>query len=159
MKSRARDLMEEHVVTVSPETALLDVHRLFVEEQISAAPVVDDEERVIGVITSTDLVRALEQERDTAAVETSYLRDVLPYSSPDWDSVPEDFQNRLARLRVSDAMTEAVVTVSADAAVAEVAQILRSNRLHHVFVVEGGVLRGVISTFDLLRLVEQWKES
>ena len=155
---RARSLMEEHVLTVSPETPLLDVHRLFAEEQIGAAPVVDDAERVIGVITSADLVRALEEERDTAVVETSYLRDVLPYSSPDWDSVPEDLQDRLGQLRVSDAMTEGVVSVSPDASAAEVARTLRKNGLHHVFVIEDGVLRGVVSTYDLLQLVEQWKE-
>jgi len=150
--------MEEHVLAVSPETPLLKVHQLFAEEQIGAAPVVDDAERVIGVITSADLVRAIEEERDTAVVETSYLRDVLPYSSPDWDNVPEDLQDRLGQLRVSDAMTKGVVSVSPDASAAEVARTLRKNRLHHLFVIEDGALRGVVSTYDLLQLVEQWKE-
>ncbi len=88
-------------------------------------------------------------------VETSYPRDVLPYSSPEWDSVSED---RLGQLRVSDAMTKGVVSVSPDASAAEVARTLRKNRLHHLFVIEDGALRGVVSTYDLLQLVEQWKE-
>jgi CBS domain-containing protein len=150
--------MEEQVLMVSPETPLLHVHRLFAEEQIGAAPVVDGSERVIGVITSADLVRTLEEERDTAMVHTSYLRDVLPYSSPDWDNFPDDLQDRLGQLRVSDAMTEGVVSVSPDASAAEVARTLRKNRLHHVFVIEDGALRGVVSTYDLLQLVEQSKE-
>ena len=97
--------------------------------------------------------------RDTAVVETSYLRDLLPYTSPDWDSVPEDLQDRLGQLRVSDAMTEGLESLPPDASVAEVAQTLRKNGLHHVFVVERGMLRGVVSTYDLLQLVEHWKES
>jgi CBS domain-containing protein len=157
--SRARDLMQDHVVSVSPETSLLDVHRLFTEEQISAAPVVDDAEEVVGVITSADLIRSLEEERDTAVVQTSYQREVVPYSSPDWDGVPEDFQDRLAQLRVSDAMTEGVVSVRPDASAAEVAETLRKNRLHHVFVIEDGELRGVVSTYDLLQLVERMRET
>lgn len=156
---RARELMESHVLTVSPETPVLDVYRLFKEEQIGAAAVVDDAELVIGVISSADLVRTLEEERGTAVVETHYLRDVLPYSSPDWDSVPEDFQNRLGQLRVSDAMTEGVVSVPPDASAAELARTLRKNRLHHVFVIEGGALLGVVSTYDLLKLVEQFRET
>jgi CBS domain-containing protein len=150
--------MQEHVVMVSPETPLLDVHRLFREEQIGAAPVIDDAERVVGVITSADLVRALEEQRDTAVFETNYLLCVRPYSSPDWDRVPEDLQDRLGQLRVSDAMTEGVVSVSPDATAAEVAQTLRKNRLHHILVIGDGTLRGIVSTYDLLQLVERWKE-
>lgn len=156
---RARDLMEEHVVTVSPETPLLDVHRLFTEEQIGAAPVVDDAERVVGVVTSADLVRALEETRDTALFDARYLRDVLPYSSPDWDAVPEDLQDRLGQLSASEAMTEGVVSVSPDASAVEIARTLRTNRIHHVLVIdEEGGLRGVISTFDLVQLVEKGGE-
>ena len=56
-------------------------------------------------------------------------------------------------------MTEGLVTVPPDASAAEVARTLRSNGVHHVLVAERGVLRGVVSTFDLLQLVEQWKDS
>jgi len=155
---RASDLMEKHVVTVSPETPLLDVHRLFVEEEIGAAPVVDDEERAIGVITGADLVRALEQEHDTAAVDNTYLRDLVPYSSPDWDRAPQDFQDRLGQLRVSDAMTEGVVSVPPDTSAADVARTLREHRMHHLFVIDRGALLGVISSFDLMQLVERSKD-
>lgn len=156
---RARDLMERHVVTVNPETSLAELYRLFAEEQIGAAPVVDETERVIGVVSSADLLRALAEERDTALVDTRYLRDLLPYSSPDWDGVPEDLQDRLGQRRVSEAMTEGIVSVGPDASAAEVAATLRTNRLHHVFVIEDGLLAGVISTYDLLQLVERWKEA
>lgn len=158
MPTRARDLMEKNVLSVSPETPLLGVHRLFVEEQISVAPVLDDAERMIGVVSSIDLLRAVEGERDTAVVETRYFRDLLPYSSPDWDHLPEDLQDRLGQLQASDAMSEEVVSVSADASAAAVAHTLRENRVHHVFVVEDQTLVGVISAYDLLRLVEDRKD-
>lgn len=158
MPTRARDLMEKDVLSVSPETPLLDVHRLFVEEQISVAPVLDDAERVIGVVSSVDLLRAVEGERNTAVVQTTYFRDQLPYSSPDWDHLPEDLQDRLGQLQVSDAMSEGVVSVSADASAAAVAHTLRENRVHHVFVVEKEILVGVISAYDLLELIERRKD-
>lgn len=158
MPTRARDLMEKNVLSVSPETPLLEVHRLFVEEQISAAPVIDDAERVVGVVSSVDLLRAVEGERDTAAVETRYFRELLPYSSPDWNHLPEDMQDRLGQLQVSDAMSEGVVTVAAGDPAAMVARTLRENRLHHVFVVEEGSLVGVVSAYDLLGLIEDLKD-
>lgn len=151
----ARDLAEKHVVAVSPKASLLDVHRLFVEEEISGAPVVSEDDELVGVITSTDLMRAVEEERDTVAVHSAYFREILPYSSPDWAVLPEDFQDRLSERTVEDVMTRSVITVAPDESAASVARTLRDNRVHRVFVVDRTQLVGVISAFDLLRLVEQ----
>lgn len=151
----ARDLAEKHVIAVGPRASLLDVHRLFVEEEISGAPVVSEDEELVGVITSTDLLRAVEEERDTVEVHSAYFREILPYSSPDWAALPEDFQDRLSGRTVEDVMTRSVITVGPDDSAAAVARALRDNRVHRVFVVDRSQLVGVISAFDLLRLVEQ----
>ncbi len=151
----ARDLAEKHVITVGPAVSLLDAHRLFVEEEISGAPVVSDDEELVGVITSTDLLRAVEEERDTVAVQGAYFREILPYSSPDWAVLPEDFQDRLSQRRVDEVMTRSVITVPPDASAAMVARTLRDHHVHRVFVVDRGALVGVISAFDLLQLVER----
>lgn len=68
----AGDLMARDVVTVSPETPILDVHRLFVEEEIHGAPVVDEDGVVRGVISTLDLLRIVrdEAEPDTASTDT-----------------------------------------------------------------------------------------
>jgi CBS domain-containing protein len=149
--------METHLISVAPDTPLLDVHRLLTEEEISGAPVIQEDGMLVGVITSTDLLRVVGEEHDAGAVATSYFRDLLPYSSPDWSNVPEDFQDRLSELRVEDAMTPDVVTIEPDATASEVARTLRGHHVHRVFVVEDQRLLGVISAFDVLRLVEEWK--
>jgi CBS domain-containing protein len=150
---QARELMDERVMTVDPAASLLDVHRLFAAEGISGAPVVNDGGELEGVITNTDLVRAVGETHDSAASDSSYFRDLLPYSSPDWSSGPEDFQDRLAELQVADYMTRGVVSVAPDASAAEIARTLVKHRVHRLFVLEDGTLRGVISAFDLLPLV------
>lgn len=154
----ARDLMEAPVLTVSPEASLLEVHRLLSEEEISGAPVVDDEGTLIGVITATDLIRAIDDESSTARMDSEYFRDLLPYSAPDWSAGPEDFQNRLAALRVSDAMTRDVLTIRPDAPASEIARDLRARHIHRVFVVAGAQLVGIVTAFDLLRVLEDLKD-
>ncbi len=151
----ARDVMQAHVLTVSPETPLLDVHRLFVEEEIHGAPVVTDDGTVAGVITSHDLLRAVEEEHETAAAEPVYFREHLEFSGPDWGAAPSDLQDRLRQLTVEDAMTPSVISVPADASIPEVARTLRRQRVHRVMVVEDGRLLGLISSFDLISLLEK----
>lgn len=155
MPTTARDVMQSHLVTVSPESPLIEVHRLFVDEEIGGAPVVDDEGRLVGVISSMDLLRAVEEEYDSAAVEQNYFRDFLEFSGPDWTRSPEDFQDRLAEERVEDRMTRSPATVAPETPIAEVAARMRQSRIHRVFVVEDGVLRGLLSTFDLMALLEK----
>jgi CBS domain-containing protein len=155
MPSTARDVMTRSVVSVGPDTPLFDVYRLFVAEQIHGAPVVDDEERLIGVVSSSDLLRAADEERDTVISSGDYLRDLVEFSGPDWGKGLSDFQNRLAALTVADVMTPTAVTVRPDTPVAEVARILRQHRVHRVWVEDEGRVCGVVSTFDLLPLVEK----
>lgn len=149
----ARSVMQKDVITVSPETSLGDLQRLFVEESIGGCPVVDDRNIVVGVVSSTDLLRAVNDERDTAVAETRYYRDDFAFSSPDWSDI-EDFQDRLAELQVSDAMTAGSLFVDVDAPIPDVARTFRQHRVHRVLVVEGDALAGIISTLDLVGLLE-----
>jgi hypothetical protein len=83
------------------------------------------------------------------------LRDTLEFSGPDWHHELEDFQDRLGELRVEDAMTRGVISVAPEDAVAEVARKMREERVHRVLVMEKEVLAGIISTFDLVALLER----
>lgn len=155
MARSARDVMQTYLISVNPETPLLEVHRLFVDEEINGAPVVDETDRLLGVISSVDLLRAVEEEHDAASAGSSHVREFLEISGPDWQEESDDFKNRLAERTVADAMTRGGITVAPETPVSEVAATLRKHRIHRVFVVDGEQLCGVISTFDLVALLEK----
>ncbi len=154
MAMTARDVMTDSVVSVSPEASLLDVLRLFVEENIHGAPVVDDNEQLQGVISTSDLLRAQHDEHDATSYTSDYFRGYLEFSSPDWQGEPTDFQDRLAQRTVGEVMTKQFLSVSVDTSVAEIARCLREHRVHRVWVVDDGHLCGVVSTFDLMPVIE-----
>ncbi len=151
----AQNVMTNPVVAVSPAMSLADAHRLFVEEGIHGAPVLDDDGSIVGVVTSSDLLRAVHDEHDSVTRSSDYLRDLLEFSAPDWAGETSDFQDRLGERSVEEVMTPTAVTVRPDAPISEVARALRENRIHRVWVEEDGKLRGVISTFDLLPILEE----
>jgi CBS domain-containing protein len=151
----AADVMETHIISVSPETSLMDVHRVFIEEEIHGAPVIDDSKTVLGVISSADLVRALSDERAADESESRYLEQVLEVSRFDWDQMQPDFRGRLAGLRVEDAMTKSLSSVKPGDSIGTVATRMRQDRVHRVLVVDGDQLVGIISSFDLVALLEE----
>jgi CBS domain-containing protein len=59
MKARARDLMTEHVIRVEPDMSLDDIGRVLCAGRHGGLPVVDDLERVVGLITETEVLNAL----------------------------------------------------------------------------------------------------
>lgn len=159
MTHLAKDLMSRHLVTVSPDAPLVDVNRLFLEEELHGAPVVNEEGRLVGVISTSDLLRTVEEVHEGPAADHRYFRELLEFSAPDWSAAPEDFQDRLEQFTVADAMQPSVVTVGEDAPLERIAAVLRENRLHRVIVVRDDYPVGVVSSFDLLVLFEKGEGS
>lgn len=155
MATTARDIMQTGLVTVAPETPLSVVERLFVEEEIHGAPVVDAEGRVLGVITSTDLMRTAGMLEELRPSEPSYFRGDLDLHGFDWERAPVDLRERLADVVAGDAMTTDLVSVAPGASVASVARTLREQAVHRVLVVEDGELLGLVSAMDLVALLER----
>jgi CBS domain-containing protein len=153
MPKTAADVMERSVVVLSPETSLLDAHRVFVEEEIHGAPVVDDEGRVVGVVSSTDLLRAVSEEHESAGFASNpVFRETREFGPSIW-TVPEDFQDRLTNRTVGEVMTDGAFTVEETTRARAVAELMHRERIHRVWVVKGGRPTGVVSTLDLLPLV------
>jgi len=155
MAFTAADVMQTQVITVSPVDPLSTVKRLFFEEEIHGAPVVDEVGHVRGMITSMDLIRAATEESEGESVNLAVTFEDLGLS---WENASENFQNRLSEAVVTDAMTEDVVSVAPETPVPEVAKILRENKIHRVLVIKKETLLGIISSFDLIQLLEQITE-
>lgn len=149
---RARDVMTRDMIVVGPDTSLLDIHRLFLEEEIHGAPVVDEEDQVLGVVSTIDLVRATRDRADDAGT-SMYYHDGVASPGLDWSELAEDAEERVKSLTAADVMTRELVRVSPEASLAEVARTMLAQHVHRVLVIAQGNLVGVITAFDLLRVL------
>ena len=102
MALTARDIMETQVITLSPSDPLFKVEQLFYEEEIHGAPVIGDDGRLVGMISSLDLLRAAAEDHDTVrndAGAVGYVRELIEQSPFSWVSTEPDFEERLGRAR------------------------------------------------------------
>ena len=143
--------MEIHVVAVGPNDPLDSVRRLFFDEEIHGAPVVDEQRRIVGVISTTDLLRAAYEKLDSERPHSTFTSDGIEILGFDAEGTAT---NRWDEPRVQDFMSESVVSVKPLASIAQVANAMREHRIHRILVVEDHVLLGIISSFDLLGLLE-----
>jgi len=153
----AEDIMEKRVVTVAADSPLLAVYRLFVEEDISGAPVVDETGDVVGVISSRDLLRIANETHDDAAMDLHYYEDVPSFQAKEWMTDIEEFEDRLTQRNVSQVMTTGAISVRRDTPINEIADILLKHRIHRVLVLDvendEGPLVGLVSVFDMVALL------
>jgi len=153
----ARDVMESRVVTVTADAPLSSIFRMFYEEEISGAPVVNGEGQVVGVVSMSDLIRAVQEDHEAFIGIPSYYEDARMESGPDWLEDVEEFEDRASHQTVGDVMTTDVVSVRPDTPIPDVAKKILKHRIHRVLVVdekrEGDNLAGIISLFDLVALL------
>ncbi len=140
---RAKDVMTANVFSVHPETTVHDVAKLLLAKRISAAPVVDGEGRVCGIVSEGDLLR-----RHETGTEKSQSWWASLFTTAE---VQAEQYVKAHGLRARDVMTSKVVTVDEDAPVSSIVEILESQNIKRVPVLRGGRLAGIVSRSNLLQ--------
>lgn len=145
-KHLVSEFMNPDVVCAHPEMTVSEVERILVEREISGMPVVDDSGRLLGVVSQRDLVRHESTPR-TVGESGQFFTDVEDYAEL------QNIRERGSR-PVTEVMRPEVFTVDRDAPADEAARLMRVKRVHRLIVTKGETLVGIVSTLDLLRIVE-----
>jgi CBS domain-containing protein len=148
----AADLMTGNPVSIPANALVGEAIVLLTERGFSAAPVIDDAGRPIGVLSRTDiLVHERESEGQPASCQCEENRAGVARDARRFHH--EGFHVRsVDRTRVRDIMTPTVLCVTPGTPANQVVQQLLKLNVHRLFVVDdAGVLVGVISTVDVLR--------
>lgn len=139
---RVADVMTREVVSAHPDTPVGEIVRMLLARDFRSLPVVDDERRLLGIITNGDLV---ERAGLTARVE---LLGVLEGPALEQQLAASGVRARTA----ADVMTREPIRVSADERLDHAAHVMAEHRLKRLPVVdEAGRLVGMLSRVDVLR--------
>jgi chloride channel protein, CIC family len=127
---RVAELMQRKVKTVGGEASIADAIVSLADAHVSGMPVVDGAGKVIGVLSTTDLLTA------EAEVDDPVARQTL-------------FENTAVR----EIMTPRPYTIEPGADIREAARQMLYADVHRLFVAEGDQVIGIISTTDIVRAV------
>jgi CBS domain-containing protein len=142
----AGDIMTTKVHTVHPDTEIKALAKTFVEHNVNAMPVVDDEGKLVGMVTQTDLV---EQDKPLHIPTVISLFDWVIYLES-----PKKFMEEVRKVtarKVGEICSKDVITCTADTPVATVASLMVDNKVHLVPVVSDDRVIGVVARLDIIR--------
>ena len=140
---KAADVMVRDVITVKPDDKVADAIELLSTYDISALPVVDDNGKIVGILSEADLIQR--EEIGTQTQHQRWLEAILPASK-----LAEEFAKSHGQ-RVDEVMTTHVVAASENTSLSEIARLLEKHRIKRIPIVENGVLVGIVSRSNLIQ--------
>jgi len=143
---QARDVMVSPVITVGKNATVREVASILLEKRISAVPVVDTADKVVGIVTESDLIHRAE-----AGTERAYSW-WLHFLTDDATIAADYVKSHAAK--VQDVMTSDVVTAAPEIPLHEIATLLEERRIKHVPIVDKDRnLVGIVSRANLIQAV------
>ncbi|HKU95699.1 MAG TPA: CBS domain-containing protein [Vineibacter sp.] len=140
---RAKDIMTRQVRCLPRDASIFDAARLLLNSHASAAPVVDTEGKLVGIVSEADLIHRVE-------LGTERHRSLLLRVLRNDTAAASDYIRSHTR-RVSDVMTTNVVTASEDSTLGEIADLMDRHHIKRIPIVRDGKPVGIVSRANLLQ--------
>lgn len=143
---KAKDIMTAEVITVSPDTTIEALGRLFIEKGIGGVPVVDAANNLYGIVTENDLIK--QNKRFHIPTLVRLFDAMIPIEG--FGTVEAEIK-RMSASKVSEICTTKVITVDAETSLQDIATIISEKGVHHLPVMSSGRLMGIIGKTDVIK--------
>ena len=142
---RAHQIMTRKVISVRPDTSVVDAANIMLQQHISGLPVVNETGKLVGIISEGDFIRRAEI--GTERKRGRWLRMLVGPGRAATDYVHE--QGR----KVGEIMTPDPLTVTEDATLEEIVKVMEKNHIKRLPVLRGNQLVGIVTRANLLQAV------
>ena len=144
---RAKDIMTTDVIVANKNDIIANVANLLIKEKIGGLPVVDEENKVVGIISETDIMKKeshVDSPRMLNFIQVIiFLDDMKKF---------EDEMRAIAAYKVEDLMSKDIITVNENDTFDYVANVMINKSINRVPVVdENNFLKGIICRYDIIK--------
>lgn len=146
-----KDIMTKNVVTVSPEMGIHKLAELFMEKNISGAPVVDKSGKLLGVVKEEGVIF-----QDKKVHLPTFINLFVGFLTLGTERYSEEIK-KITASKVSSIMEKDIVTVNPNTEIEDVATLMIEKEIYYLPVVDKDKLVGVITKKDIVRAIAKGK--
>lgn len=146
----AKDIMTRQVITVGPDMPVKELAALLLTRKIGGVPVVDADQKLVGVVTESDLIDQGKNVHIPTVI--SILDSFVFLENP--NKMDQEIK-KMAGCTVRDICASELLTVTEETPLNDIATIMSEKKIHTIPVLSGGVMVGVIGKTDLIRAISQ----
>ncbi len=149
MNTTVADVMTKGPISVTPQTSLEEAIQILAEKKISGLPVVDDNGKIVGVISETDLM--WQETGVEAPPYIMFLDSVIYLQNP--ARYNKEIHKALGQT-VGEVMSDRPITIEPDRSVKEAARIMHEKKVRRLPVTDNQLkLLGIITQGDVIRMM------
>lgn len=142
---QAKDIMTKDVITVKPDSTVEALARLLMDNRISGVPVVDEEKKIVGIVTENDLI-SKNKRLHIPTIMRLFDAFILLGSGR-----MEDEIKKMAATIVDEICTKKVLTIQEDLSLEDIATIMAEQHIHLLPVMRDDVVVGIVGKEDMVR--------
>lgn len=151
---KAGDIMNPDVITVEEDLPLQELAAFFIKHQISGAPVVDPEGKLLGVVSLMDLARSREERARLVREGPEKQEYFRGWEDRLDEDMVDGFHVEVNEGRtVRDIMNPVVYKVWKDTPIREMAELMIKGRIHRLLVMNEERVVGIVTTMDMLKVI------
>ena len=144
---RAHQIMTRPVITVTPETTIVEAANTMLQRHVSGLPVTDVSGKLVGIISEGDFIRR--SEIGTQRRRGRFLKFILGPGQAATDFVHEHGR-KVAEIMTPQLLT---ITITEDTALEEIVELMEKNNVKRLPVTRGDRIVGIVSRANLLQAV------
>jgi CBS domain-containing protein len=142
---RAHQIMTRQVITIVADAPVVDAANIMLDKHISGLPVVDDAGAVVGIVSQGDFIRRAEI--GTERKRGRWLKFLVGPGT-----AASDFVRERGR-KVEEIMTPGPCTMTEDATLEDIVELMERNHVKRLPVLRGDRLVGIVTRTNLLQAV------
>ena len=150
---KAKEIMSQEVITIGRNTTIEEIAHILTEKNISGVPVVDEDNKILGMVTQKDLLYKDVEPHFPPVVEILggliFLKGVKHYN--------EELK-KLVATKAEDIMTTKVISVDEEASVEKVAELMVEKDVNRIPVLRNGKVVGIIGRSDIIKYIAKMME-
>ncbi|MGB2928601.1 MAG: CBS domain-containing protein [Desulfobacterales bacterium] len=143
---KVKDIMTRELITVSPDTEIVQATKLLLGNRINGIPVTDETGKLVGILCQSDLIA--QQKKLPIPSFFTFLDGLITLTS--MKQIEKQVQ-KIAATTVAQAMTPNPVTVQPETDIEKVAALMVDKNFHTIPVVDEGELVGIVGKEDILK--------
>jgi CBS domain-containing protein len=142
---RAHQIMTRPVITITPETTIVEAANTMLQRHVSGLPVVDAAGKLVGIISEGDFIRR--SEIGTQRQRGRFMKFILGAGKEASDFVSEHGR------KIAEIMTPEPITINEDTDLEKIVELMEKNDIKRLPVMRGDKLVGIVSRSNLLQAV------
>lgn len=147
----AEDIMTSPTKTIGKENNVKEALELLAENNISGIPVIDQDNKIIGIISGADIIRYSQQNKLVPSSKTSAWLAPLGNADDDLLMIRSGYE-KLYRTLVEQIMTKKVYTASKDTPISDLAKLMSRRNVNRIPIVsKDNQVIGIVTRNDLVK--------